>query len=344
MEIELNTLLEEARVAFTGADSSEAIEALRVAYLGKKGKVSLLLRQMGKLSAEQRPIVGKLANQVRDEIRQLIEVGLVQAEARSRARDMSQRLDVTQPGRQAAMGFEHPTMRTQRELVQILGTLGFVVADGPQVEHDYYNFEALNFPPDHPARDMQDTFFIEDGVVLRTHTSPIQIRSMLLAKEPPVRVVAPGAVYRCDQDATHAPMFFQVEGFLVDEGITFGDLKGTLRFILKRLFGTAVKMRLRPSFFPFTEPSVEVDISCVLCDGVGSVEHHDCRMCKGTGWLEILGAGMIDPNVLEAVGYDAERYTGFAFGIGVDRVAMLRHGIDDIRLLTENDTRFLAQF
>ena len=342
MEAELRSLLEEARVAFSGADTVEAVEALRVSFLGKKGKVSVLLRQMGKLSAEERPVVGKIANEVRDELRALVEVGLEHAEARARARDLSERLDVTQPGRRARSGHAHPLMRTMREIVSVLSELGFVVATGPEVEHDFYNFEALNFPPDHPARDMQDTFFIEEGVVLRTHTSPIQIRAMLEMGEPPVRVVAPGAVYRCDQDATHAPMFFQVEGFFVDEGVTFGDLKGTLSFFLQRLFGADVRLRLRPSFFPFTEPSAEVDMSCFACSP--GVQREACRLCKGTGWIEILGAGMIDPNVLEAVSIDPERYTGFAFGIGVDRVAMLRYAIDDIRLLTENDTRFLAQF
>ncbi|MFH1807364.1 MAG: phenylalanine--tRNA ligase subunit alpha [Pseudomonadota bacterium] len=344
MEQQLLALLDEARLAFGGADGVDAVEALRVAYLGKKGKVSVILRQMGQLSETERPVVGKVANEVRDAIRVLVDEGLVRAGERQRARDLSERVDISQPGRRAARGREHPIMRTQREIVAVLRGLGFAVASGPEIEHDYYNFEALNFPHDHPARDMQDTFFVEDGVVLRTHTSPIQIRAMLAAGEPPLRVVAPGAVYRCDQDATHAPMFFQVEGFFVDEGVTFGDLKGTLHHFLQSLFGADVQMRLRPSFFPFTEPSCEVDMSCGVCAGLGPEGRAACRVCKGSGWVEILGAGMIDPNVLKAVGWDAEKYSGFAFGVGVDRVAMLRHGIDDIRLLTENDVRFLSQF
>ncbi|MBN2361571.1 MAG: phenylalanine--tRNA ligase subunit alpha, partial [Deltaproteobacteria bacterium] len=250
----------------------------------------------------------------------------------------------SQPGRLRRRGHQHPTLRTLREIIEILRGLGFTVARGPEVEHDYYNFEALNFPPDHPARDMQATFFVEDKVVLRTHTSPIQVRAMLAAGEPPVRVVAPGAVYRCDQDATHAPMFVQVEGLFVDEGVTLGDLKGTLKHFLQRLFGADIRMRLRPSFFPFTEPSAEVDMSCFNCGGSGRYASGGCRLCKGSGWIEVLGCGMVDPNVLTAVNFDAERYTGFAFGVGVDRIALLRYGIDDIRLLTESDVRFLAQF
>lgn len=344
MKAALQALLEEARVAFEGADTEDAVEALRVAYLGKKGKISVILRQMGGLRAEQRPIIGKVANAVRDSLRALVDAGLERAKERQRQRDLEQRIDVTQPGRRARRGHEHPIMRTQREIVGILSQLGFRVVTGPEVEHDHYNFASLNFSEDHPARDMQDTFFIDDKVILRTHTSPLQVRAMLRAGQPPVRVVAPGAVYRCDQDATHAPMFFQVEGFFVDEGVTFADLKGTLHHFLRTLFGAELSIRLRPSFFPFTEPSAEVDMSCVVCGGGGQIGDEPCRVCKGTGWVEILGAGMIDPNVLDAVGYDSEKYTGFAFGIGVDRVAMLKHGIDDIRLLTENDARFLAQF
>lgn len=344
MKAALQALLEEARVAFAGADTEDAVEALRVAYLGKKGKISVILRQMGGLSAAERPIIGKVANEVRDSLRAFVDAGLERAKERRRQRDLEQRVDVTQPGRRARRGHEHPIMRTQREIVAILSQLGFRVVTGPEVEHDHYNFASLNFAEDHPARDMQDTFFIDDKVILRTHTSPLQVRAMLRAGQPPVRVVAPGAVYRCDQDATHAPMFFQVEGFFVDEGVTFADLKGTLHHFLRTLFGAELSIRLRPSFFPFTEPSAEVDMSCVVCGGAGQIGDEPCRVCKGTGWVEILGAGMIDPNVLDAVGYDSEKYTGFAFGIGVDRVAMLKHGIDDIRLLTENDARFLAQF
>jgi len=344
MEGELRSLLDEARVAFAGADTVEAVEALRVAFLGKKGKVSTLLRQMGQLSDDERPKVGKVANEVRDEIRVLVEHSLEQAAERARKHTLSERIDISQPGRRWRRGHQHPTLRTLREIIDILRGLGFSVARGPEVEHDYYNFEALNFPPDHPARDMQATFFVEDKVVLRTHTSPIQVRAMLAAREPPVRVVAPGAVYRCDQDATHAPMFIQIEGLFVDEGVTLGDLKGTLTHFLQRLFGADVKLRLRPSFFPFTEPSAEVDMSCFNCGGSGRDKNGGCRLCKSSGWIEVLGCGMVDPNVLAAVNFDPERYSGFAFGVGVDRIALLRHGIDDIRLLTENDVRFLAQF
>jgi phenylalanyl-tRNA synthetase alpha chain len=244
---------------------------------------------------------------------------------------------VTLPGRRTAAGSRHPVTLVIEEICDIFAGLGFLVAEGPEIELDYYNFEALNFPKDHPARDMQDTFFVQDNLLLRTHTSPVQIRTML-QQAPPVRVIAPGTVYRCDYDATHSPMFHQIEGLMVDKGVTFGDLKGILTVFTNQMFGSDIGVRLRPSFFPFTEPSAEVDIACVICRGKG------CRVCKNTGWLEILGAGMVDPEVFRHVGYDAEQVSGFAFGMGIERVAMLKYGINDMRLLFENDVRFLSQF
>jgi phenylalanyl-tRNA synthetase alpha chain len=249
----------------------------------------------------------------------------------------SERLDVTLPGRRRPLGTKHPISMVIEEITGIFAGLGFKVAEGPEIEMDYYNFEALNIPKDHPARDMQDTFFVNDSIVLRTHTSPVQIRTML-KQAPPVRIIAPGTVYRCDSDATHSPMFHQIEGLLVDKGVTFGDLKGILTIFVNQCFGAGTGVRLRPSFFPFTEPSAEVDIACVMCKGKG------CRICKNTGWLEILGAGMVDPEVFRHVSYDSEAFTGFAFGMGIERIAMLRYGISDMRLLFENDLRFLSQF
>jgi len=258
-------------------------------------------------------------------------------EAAKAAKLAGERVDVTLPGRRSALGSKHPITLVTEEIVAIFAGLGFGVAEGPEVEHDFYNFEALNFPKDHPARDMQDTFFVGENVLLRTHTSPVQVRTML-KQPPPVRIIAPGTVYRCDSDATHSPMFHQVEGLMVDKGISFGDLKGILTLFISQLFGEGIGVRLRPSFFPFTEPSAEVDIACVICKGKG------CRVCKNTGWLEILGAGMVDPEVYRHVGYDAETYSGFAFGMGIERIAMLKYGIADMRLLFENDLRFLKQF
>jgi phenylalanyl-tRNA synthetase alpha chain len=249
----------------------------------------------------------------------------------------SERIDVTLPGRRNAVGTRHPVTLVVEEVSEIFAGLGFQVAEGPEIELDFYNFEALNFPKDHPARDMQDTFFLEGDRLLRTHTSPVQVRTML-RHAPPVRIIAPGTVYRCDSDATHSPMFHQIEGLMVDRGITFGDLKGILTIFINQYFGTGIGMRLRPSFFPFTEPSAEVDIACVICKGTG------CRVCKNSGWLEILGAGMVDPEVFRHVGYDPEAVTGFAFGMGIERLAMLKYGINDMRFLFENDIRFLSQF
>jgi phenylalanyl-tRNA synthetase alpha chain len=321
-----------------GGDEA-AIEALRVRYLGRKGELTTAMRHMRDLSAEERPAMGALLNQIKDEIEARIDDALSAARARARAARAAERIDVTEPGRRSSLGRLHPLMQTMDEIVDVFRDLGFSVAEGPEIEDDYHNFEALNFPPDHPARDMQDTLFVPGDLVLRTHTSPVQIRVME-TRQPPLRVVVPGAVYRHDSDTTHSPMFHQVEGFMVDKRITFGDLKGVLTHALQRLFGADRPVRLRPSFFPFTEPSAEVDIGCFGCAG----RERSCRICKGSGWLEILGAGMIDPNVFRNVGYDPEEVSGFAFGMGIERMTMLRHQIDDIRLFFANDVRFLRQF
>jgi phenylalanyl-tRNA synthetase alpha chain len=279
-----------------------------------------------------------VVNSIRDLLEERIETAQTDIRARAKAEKLaSERFDVTLPGRRPVKGTKHPVSLVIEEISEIFAGLGFQVAEGPEIELDYYNFEALNFPKDHPARDMQDTFFVDNNLLLRTHTSPVQIRTML-KHAPPVRVISPGTVYRCDSDATHSPMFHQIEGFMVDKGITFADLKGILTIFVTQYFGKGIGVRLRPSFFPFTEPSAEVDIACVICKGKG------CRVCKQSGWLEILGAGMVDPEVFRHVQYDPESLTGFAFGMGIERIAMLKYGISDMRLLFENDLRFLRQF
>ena len=322
------------------AETSDQLAGLRVKYLGKKSDVSQAMKLLSGLSPEQRPLVGKQINDVKNllqEISDRKEQLLVGQEKQRRL--AKERVDVTLPGRRLPLGTKHPLTQVMEEIQRIFSGLGFSIADGPEVELDYYNFEALNFPKDHPARDMQDTFFIRnrDDVVLRTHTSPIQIR-MMEKLSPPVRFICYGRVYRHDADITHSPMFHQIEGVCVDTHITMADLKGVLHLFVSELFGADTKLRFRPSFFPFTEPSAEVDISCVMCKGQG------CRVCKMTGWLEILGSGMIDPNVFRFVNYDAEKYSGYAFGMGIERIAMLKYGIDDIRLFFDNDIRFLEQF
>ncbi len=320
------------------AGDTAALEALRVRYLGRKGELTACLKGMGRLAPAERPRVGKVAN----EVKAAIEAALAERREALRSAELERRLageavDVTLPGRRGHGGGLHPLTLVVRELLDIFGQMGFSVAEGPEVELEYYNFEALNIPQDHPARDMQDTFFVAPGVVLRTHTSPVQIRTME-AQKPPVKIVAPGKVYRCDSDVTHSPMFHQIEGLLVDRDVTFADLKGVLTEFVHRYYGPDTGVRFRPSFFPFTEPSAEVDIQCVLCRGSG------CRVCSGTGWLEILGSGMVDPAVYGFVDYDPEEVQGFAFGMGVERIAMLKYGIDDIRLFFENDLRFLRHF
>lgn len=338
MNEQLDQLKERALAEISLINCEDELQNVRVKYLGKKGELTSVMKGIGALPPEERPLIGQVVNSVRDILEGRIETALEQA--RTQARDerlRSERIDVTLPGRQLPRGTKHPVSMVIEEVSDIFAGLGFMVAEGPEIELDYYNFEALNFPKDHPARDMQDTFFVENNLLLRTHTSPVQIRTML-THAPPVRVIAPGTVYRCDYDATHSPMFHQIEGFMVDKRITFADLKGILTTFVTQYFGNDIGVRLRPSFFPFTEPSAEVDIACVICKGKG------CRVCKNSGWLEILGAGMVDPEVFRHVQYDPESVTGFAFGMGIERIAMLKYGINDMRLLFENDLRFLRQF
>ena len=314
-------------------------EALRVRYLGKKGELTAVLRGMGALTPEERPVVGQLANEVRAEIESALADKVAAAKEQALNDQLvREKLDVTMPGTPARMGHQHPLTRAQREMEEIFIGMGFEIAEGPEVEYDYYNFEALNIPQNHPARDTQDTFYITDKVLLRSQTSPVQVRVME-KQNPPIRVISPGRVYRSDAlDATHSPLFHHMEGLVVDKGITMSDLKGTLETFAKKMFGESTKIRFRPHHFPFTEPSAEVDVSCFVCGGKG------CRVCKGEGWIEILGAGMVHPFVLQNCGIDPEVYSGFAFGMGLERVTMTRYGIDDIRLFYENDERFLKQF
>ncbi len=338
MREKLEQMKEEALRCIEQSSGESELQDVRVRFLGRKGELTGLMKGLGALSAEERPVVGQLVNTIKDEIETRLENALATAkEMDIQKRLQSEKIDVTLPGRRSACGTKHPISLVIEEVCDIFAGLGFSVAEGPEIEHDWYNFEALNFPPEHPARDMQDTFFVENNLLLRTHTSPVQIRTMLKQK-PPVRIIAPGTVYRCDSDATHSPMFHQIEGLMVDKGVTFGDLKGMLTIFTNQLFGQKTGVRLRPSFFPFTEPSAEVDIACVICGGKG------CRVCKQSGWLEILGAGMVDPEVYRHVQYDAEEISGFAFGMGIERIAMLKYGINDMRLLFENDVRFLRQF
>ncbi len=337
MEQELQSLETEARQGLQNLDDKNLLEDFRIRFLGRKGKFSTIMRQLGTVAAEDRPRIGQLANTIKTEIEKLFEDKLQALNAASGGADSRTGPDLTLPGRYPAAGKLHPVTQVMRETCEIFENLGFSVAEGPDIELDYYNFEALNIPAHHPARDMHDTFYVNDSILLRTHTSPMQARIME-AQQPPLRVIAPGKVYRCDSDITHTPMFHQVEGFLVDTDISFADLKGVLTVFTQKMFKKDLPLRFRPSFFPFTEPSAEVDIACVMCDGAG------CRVCKKTGWLEILGSGMIDPEVFKMVGYDPEIYSGFAFGLGIERIAMLKYGIDDIRLFYENDQRFLSQF
>jgi len=338
MKDQLQQLEKDAIAALAGADSSSALQDIRVRFLGKKGAVTEIMKGMRELPAAERPLIGALINQLKDRLEgAFAEVAERLGQEALVARLAGEKIDVSLPGRPTFVGSKHPVTLVSEEISRIFVSLGFSVEQGPEIEQDFYNFEALNIPKDHPARDMQDTFYINDEVVLRTHTSPVQIRSML-KQNPPVRVIAPGTVYRRDSDITHSPMFHQIEGFLVDRQVTFADLKGILTHFLTRFFGTDLGVRFRPSFFPFTEPSAEVDIACVICGGKG------CRVCKNTGWLEILGCGMIDPEVFKSVHYDSENYSGFAFGMGLERIAMLKYGVSDLRLFFENDLRFLRQF
>ena len=334
----LKPLTEEAKAAIAAATDSAALEQLRVDFLGKKGRVTELLKGLGKLSAEERPAAGALINVAKQELQDLIaERKAVLEEAAVAEKLARETLDVTLPGRGQSTGGIHPVTRTIERMEDFFGAVGFEVVEGPEIEDDYHNFEALNIPAHHPARAMHDTFYVDPTTVLRTHTSPVQVRVMENNK-PPLRVICPGRVYRCDSDLTHTPMFHQVEGLLVDERSSFADLKGLIEDFLRVFFEKDLAVRFRPSYFPFTEPSAEVDIQCVNCGGAG------CRVCSQTGWLEVMGCGMVHPTVLEASGIDSERYTGFAFGMGVERLAMLRYGVNDLRLFFENDLRFLEQF
>ncbi|MGH4139413.1 phenylalanine--tRNA ligase subunit alpha [Clostridium sp.] len=315
------------------------IENIRVKYLGKKGELTQILRGMGQLSNEERPIVGKLANEVREEIEILItKASDLIKNKESEQKLKSEVIDISMPGKKQTVGKRHPLDLTLEKINDIFLSMGFAIEEGPEVETDYYNFEALNIPKNHPARGEQDTFYINDSIVLRTQTSGIQIRTMEIQK-PPIKMIAPGKVYRSDAaDATHSPIFYQIEGLIVDKGITFADLKGTLELFTQKMFGDKIKTKFRPHHFPFTEPSAEMDATCFVCNGEG------CKVCKGSGWIEILGCGMVHPKVLENCGIDPEVYSGFAFGFGLDRITMLKYGIDDIRALYESDMRFLKQF
>ena len=335
----LESLRDASRQAIEEAVDMDSLEALRVRYLGKKGELTAILKQMGKLSAEERPVIGQLANEVRSELENEIESRKSALAARlQEAKLRAETLDVTMPGAKAKIGGLHPLNVVLEDIIGIFQSMGFDVVDGPEVETDYYNFQALNVPEDHPARDMQDTFYLADKLLLRTQTSAAQARTME-ERKPPIRIICPGRVYRADEvDATHSPVFHQIEGLVIDKGITMCDLKGVLEQFAHEIYGPETKVRFRPSFFPFTEPSVEVDVTCSECGGKG------CRVCKGAGWIEILGAGMVHPRVLKMGGIDPEEYTGFAFGIGLDRLTTTRYKISDIRLLFENDQRFLEQF
>jgi len=330
------------RIQQTG--SEKELEQLRVEILGRSGKLTLMLRGLKDLPAEERPRAGEQLNQLRRQVEEGLEERLRAVKLQSRDLALQrEQVDFTLPGTRWERGRTHPLTLVIDEIIDVFWGMGFEIARGPDIEDDYHNFEALNIPKDHPARDMQDTFFVADGKLLRTHTSPVQIRTME-SRKPPLQVIVPGAVYRHDDDATHSPMFHQVEGFMVDDRVAFSDLKGVLTHFLRQMFSADTGVRFRPSFFPFTEPSAEIDIQCVICGGGGGDGSRNCRVCKGSGWLEIMGSGMIDPQVFKFVGYDPEKVSGFAFGMGVERIAMLKYGIDDIRLFFQNDLRFLRQF
>jgi len=339
MQDQLNKILEEAKSQLEKATDRAQTEEIRVKLLGKKGELTQILRGMGKLDPEERKTTGQMANKVRSQIEGMLEEKFEAVRAAAKeAQFKRERIDVTEPGRRPKQGVKHPLTITMEEISKVFMNMGFSIVEGPEVETVFNNFDALNASPDHPARDMTDTFYITEDVLLRTQTSPVQVRT-LLKQKPPIKVISPGRCFRCDTpDATHSPMFHQIEGLVVDEGITMADLKGTLDSFAKQLFGPDTKTKFRPHHFPFTEPSAEVDVSCFKCGGKG------CRVCKGSGWIEILGCGMVHPNVLKVGGLDTEKYTGFAFGLGVERVAMLKYGVDDIRLFYENDMRFIEQF
>jgi phenylalanyl-tRNA synthetase alpha chain len=339
MQAKLDEILKEAKAYLKDAPGVTEVEELRVRYLGKNGQLTAILRSMGSLAPEEKKRLGQKANLVKREIEDLIESGKKKAEEALRASKFKfEKVDVTEPGRIPALGVRHPLTQTIDEIGTIFMNMGYSITEGPEVEDVFHNFDALNAAPNHPSRDISDTFYITENTLLRTQTSPVQIRTLLSTK-PPVKVISPGRCFRTDTpDATHSPMFHQVEGLLVDEGVAMTDLKGALDAFAKKMFGEDVKTKFRPHFFPFTEPSAEMDMSCFVCGGKG------CRVCKGSGWIEILGCGMVHPNVLKVGGIDTEKYTGFAFGMGVERIAMLKHGVEDIRLFYENDVRFINQF
>ena len=339
MQEQLRKIQEEAAAALESVSDKAGLDALRLKLLGKKGDLTMLLRSMGQLPADMRPKAGQMINEVREKLTAQLD----SLDGRIKKLEQEKKLareaiDVTEPRKHTPLGSMHPVSLVQDQLIDMFTGMGFDVVEGPEVEYDHYNFELLNLPKNHPARDAQDTFYIEDNIVLRTHTSPVQARTMLTRK-PPIRIVCPGRVYRADEvDATHSPVFHQMEGLVIDEDVTMADLKGTLDAFAKALYGDDVTTRFRPSFFPFTEPSAEVDLTCVNCHGKG------CRVCKGTGWIEVLGAGMVNPKVLDMCGIDSKKYRGFAFGVGLERIVMLRYGITDMRALYEGDVRFLSQF
>jgi len=351
LDANLNRILQEAKTAIEQANKPAQLEDMRVHYLGKKGELTSQLKQIGSLPPAERPLFGDKVNQIKQEVAELLNLKKVELEtAELAAAIAAEKIDVTLPGRGMSSGGLHPVTRTMQRIEDIFVAMGFGIATGPEIEDDFHNFEALNIPPEHPARAMHDTFYVDGteasgGVthLLRTHTSPVQARYMLDA-QPPINIIAPGRVYRCDSDVTHTPMFHQVEGLMVDEGISFADLKGVLTHFLRQFFETDLDIRLRPSYFPFTEPSAEVDISCVFCLDDKTGQAQGCRICKHTGWIEVLGSGMVHPEVFKHVGIDAEKYTGFAFGLGVERLTMLRYGVDDLRLFFDNDLTFLEQF
>ncbi len=339
MREKLNEILKSSKEEMVSGKSLQELEQIRIKYLGKKGELTQVLRGMGKLSKEERPVIGKLANEVREEIEEALKEKVTTIEENEKlARIEKETIDVTMPGKVNKIGHRHPLTLVLDEIKSIFIGMGFKIAEGPEVETVYHNFDALNAPKDHPSRDLSDTFYINEEILLRTQTSPVQVRVMKNSK-PPIRIISPGRCYRSDEiDATHSPMFHQVEGLVIGKDISLADLKGTLDVFAKRLFGTSTKTKFRPHYFPFTEPSAEMDVSCFKCGGSG------CRMCKGSGWIEILGCGMVHPNVLEECGIDPEVYSGFAFGMGLDRITMLKLEIDDIRLFFENDMRFIEQF
>lgn len=338
MQQKIEKTKEQIRVDLKKAEDEASLQMVKSKYLGKKGVITELLKSMRNVSNEQKRELGKIINEAKDYIEDLVDSRLFELKRKKKEEALlEERIDVTLPGRGLPVGAMHPITRVMEELIYTFERMGFSVAEGPEVELDYYNFEALNIPKNHPARDMQDTFYISEDIVLRTHTSPVQIRVMQ-QQSPPVKIIAPGKVYRCDSDVSHTPMFHQIEGLLVDKNITFGNLKAVVTQFVYLTFGKDTNVRFRPSFFPFTEPSAEVDIECAMCKGKG------CRVCKETGWLEVMGCGMVDPEVFKSVNYDPDKYTGFAFGMGVERITMLKYGINDIRLFFENDIRFLKQF